>query len=71
MLGEQFYIAAGYNPLRAAQMKIKSGDGESSHGAAISLGAGMTLERLQLHLAYAKYHLSVPSFMITAQYSLR
>lgn len=70
LLGEQFYIAAGYNPLRAAQMKIKSGDGESSHGAALSLGAGMTLERLQLHLAYAKYHVSSTSLMLTFSYIL-
>lgn len=70
LLGEQFYIAAGYNPLRAAQMKIKSGDGESNHGAALSLGAGMTLERLQLHLAYAKYHVSSTSLMLTFSYIL-
>ncbi len=70
LLGEQFYIAAGYNPLRAAQMKIKSGDGESSHGTALSLGAGMTLERLQLHLAYAKYHVSSTSLLLTFSYIL-
>ncbi|MBO7140875.1 MAG: type IX secretion system protein PorQ [Prevotella sp.] len=70
LLGDQFYIAAGYNPLRAAQMKIKSGDGESSHGAALSLGAGMTLERLQLHLAYAKYHVSSTSLLLTFSYIL-
>lgn len=70
LLGSQFYIAAGYNPLRAAQMKITSGDSESSHGAAISLGAGMTLERLQLHFAYAKYHVSSTSLMFTLSYIL-
>lgn len=70
LLGDQFYIAAGYNALRAAQMKIKSGDGESNHGAALSLGAGMTLERLQLHLAYAKYHVSSTSLMLTFSYIL-
>ena len=70
MLGEQFYIAAGYNPLRAAQMKIKDGDSESSHGAAISLGAGMTLQRLQLHFAYAKYHVSSTSLLFTFSYIL-
>ena len=70
LLGDQFYIAAGFNPLRAEQMKIKSGDGESSHGAAISLGAGMTLERLQLHLAYAKYHVSSTSLLVTFSYTL-
>ncbi len=70
LLGEQFYIAAGYNPLRAAQMKIKAGEGESSHGAALSFGAGMTLERLQLHVAYAKYHVSSTSLMVTFSYIL-
>ncbi len=70
MLGEQFYVAAGYNPLRGEQMKIASGDGESSHGAALSFGAGMTLERLQLHLAYAKYHVSSTSLLLTFSYTL-
>ena len=70
LLGSQFYIAAGYNPLRAAQMKITSGDDESSHGAAISLGTGVTLERLQLHFAYAKYHVSSTSLMISLSYIL-
>ena len=70
LLGEQFYVAAGYNPLRAKEMKISSDDSESSHGAALSLGAGMTLERLQLHVAYAKYHVSSTSLMVTFSYTL-
>ena len=70
LLGEQFYVAAGYNPLRAAQMKISDGDGESSHGAALSLGAGMRLERLQLHVAYAKYHVSSTSLIFSFSYTL-
>ena len=45
LLSEQFYVAAGYNPLRASEMKITAGDEESSHGAALSLGAGMMLCR--------------------------
>lgn len=70
LLGEQFYIAAGYNPLRAKEMKIATGDGGSSHGAALSLGAGMMLERLQLHVAYAKYHVSSTSLLINFSYTL-
>ena len=70
LLSEQFYVAAGYNPLRASEMKITAGDEESSHGAALSLGAGMTLERLQLHLAYAKYHVSSTSLLLTFSYKL-
>lgn len=70
MLSDQFYVAAGYNALRASEMKISSGDGESSHGAALSLGVGMKLERLQLHLAYAKLHVSSPSLLINFSYTL-
>ena len=70
LLSEQFYVAAGYNPLRASEMKITAGDEESSHGAALSLGAGMRLERLQLHIAYGKYHVSSTSLMINFSYAL-
>lgn len=71
ILSNQFYVAAGYNPLRASEMKISAGENdESSHGAGLSIGAGMMLERLQLHLAYGKYHVSSTSLMINFSYSL-
>ena len=71
LLGQQFYLAAGYNALRATEMKISSGDeGESSHGAALSLGGGITLERFKLHVAYAKYHVSSTSLLVNISYSL-
>jgi len=70
LLSDQFYVAAGYNALRASEMKITAGDEESSHGAALSLGAGMMLERLSLHIAYGKYHVSSTSLMINFSYSL-
>jgi hypothetical protein len=70
LLSEQFYVAAGYNALRASEMIITGGDEESSHGAALSLGAGMMLERLSLHIAYGKYHVSSTSLMINFSYSL-
>lgn len=61
-----FYISAGYNFRRAAELKAAG----SAHGAGLSCGAGLNLKRFSLGLAYAKYHLSVPSFMINAQYHL-
>ena len=70
LLGEQFYVAAGYNFLRASAMKISSGDGSSSHGAGLSLGGGLQLERLKLHVAYGKYHVSASSLLINISYSL-
>lgn len=70
ILTNQFYLAAGYNPMRASEMKISSGDEKSSHGAAFSLGGGMQLERLKLHVAYAKYHVSSTSLIINFSYTL-
>lgn len=70
LLSEQIYVAVGYNSMRASEMKIKSGEEESNHGAALSLGAGLTLDRLQLHVAYGKYHVSSTSLMINFSYKL-
>ena len=64
---KQFYISLGYNFRRAYELKAAG----SGHAAGLSFGAGLDIKRFRLGLAYAKYHLSVPSFMITAQYSLR
>lgn len=71
LLSDQFYVAAGYNTMRASEMKISAGENEeSNHGAALSIGAGMMLERLQLHIAYGKYHVSSTSLMINFSYKL-
>lgn len=70
LLSEQFYIAAGYHSLRAKEMKISDGENESSHGAALSLGAGLQLERFKLHFAYAKYHVSSTSLFFNFSYAL-
>lgn len=70
-LGQQFYLAAGYNPLRASEMKIATdGEGSSAHGAGLSLGGGILLERLKLHVAYAKYHVSASSLLVNLSYQL-
>lgn len=70
LLSQQFYLAAGYNPLRASEMKIAEDDGESAHGAGLSLGAGLQLERFKLHVAYSKLHVSASSLIINVTYSL-
>ena len=61
-----FYITAGYNFRRAAELKAAG----STHGAGLTFGAGVNVKKFSLGLAYAKYHVSCPSFMITAQYHL-
>ena len=70
LLGENFYVAAGYNFRRASEMKISDAEGSSGHGAGLSLGAGLTLERFKLHVAYAKYHVSASSILINISYAL-
>jgi hypothetical protein len=70
LLGENIYVAAGYNFRRSSEMKISDNDGESNHGAGLSLGAGLQLQRFKLHVAYAKYHVSASSLLINVSYSL-
>ena len=70
MLGTQFYVSAGYNFRRSSEMRINDGEGESSHGAGLSLGGGIQLQRFKLNVGYAKYHVSASSLLINVTYSL-
>lgn len=70
LLSDQFYLAAGYNTLRAKEMKLSDDEGSSAHGAGLSLGAGMQLQRLKIHVAYAKYHITTESLLVNLSYSL-
>jgi len=70
LLSQQIYVAAGYNFRRASQMKISEDDGSSSHGAGLSVGGGLSLERFKLHVAYGKYHVSASSLLFNVSYTL-
>ena len=70
LFGDSFWLAAGYNFGRAKEMKIQSSDGESNHGAGISFGAGLQLERFKLSLAYGKYHVSSSSILANLSFAL-
>lgn len=70
LLSEDIWVGLGYNFRRANEMKIQSGEEESRHGAGLSLGAGLYLNRFKLNLAYGKYHISSHSMIINAAYSL-
>lgn len=69
-LSDNIYIAGGYNFRRNKEMRISDGEGESSHGAGLSFGGGVQLERFKLNVAYAKYHVSVSSLLINVSYCL-
>lgn len=70
LLSQSLWIGAGYNFRRVEEMKISDGESESSHGAGLSFGAGLNLERFKLNVAYGKYHVSSSSLVVNAAFSL-
>lgn len=70
LIGDNIYIAAGYNFRRSSEMKIADSEGESNHGAGLSIGGGIQLERFKLQVAYAKYHVSANSLLINLSYAM-
>ena len=69
-LADNIWIGGGLNPSRSDEMKISDGETESSHGAGLSFGGGLQLERFKLQLAYGKYHVSASSLIINITYTL-
>lgn len=59
-----FYVSAGYSFRRAYELKAAG----AAHGAGLTLGGGMHLNKFSLGIAYAKYHVAMPAFMLNAQY---
>ena len=51
-------------------MRIENSDGKSAHGAGLSFGAGVNLDRFKVNLAYGKYHVSSSSIVINAAFNL-
>jgi len=70
LLSSNIWLGIGYNFRKADEMKIGTGDNQSAHGAGLSLGAGINLERFKLNLAYGKYHASTSSITVNLAYSL-
>ena len=71
LLSSSIYVAAGYNFRRADEMKINQDDDSSSnHGAGLSLGGGIQLERFKLQMSYAKYHVSSTSLLFNLTHTL-
>ena len=71
LFSSQIYVAAGYSFRRADEMKIMGDEEEeSSHGAGLSFGAGLQLERFKVQLGYGKYHVSSSSLLVNVTYTL-
>lgn len=69
-ISETVWLGAGYNFRRADEMNIDDAEGGGTHGAGLSFGAGINLNRFKLNLAYGKYHVSSSSIVINVGYSL-
>lgn len=63
---KSFYLSAGYNFRRAAEMK----EAGKSHGAGLSFGGGLMLQRFKMGVAYAQYHVSTPTLVFNLSYQL-
>jgi len=63
---KQTWIALGYNFRRAYEMKVI----DSSKWAGFSIGAGLSLKKFKVGVAYAKYHIASSSLLINVSYSL-
>lgn len=71
LLGQNIWVGGGYSFRRSREMTLlRDTDDESSHGAGLSLGAGIQLERLKLNAAFGKYHISSHSLIINLAYQL-
>jgi hypothetical protein len=42
---------------------------DSSHWAGVSIGAGLSLQKIKIGLAYGKYHVAASSLIINASYA--
>lgn len=70
-LSSAIFVSAGYNFRRSSEMKIYEDEETSaSHGAGLSLGGGIELERFKLNIGYAKYHVSASSLLVNLSYTL-
>jgi len=70
LLSQSFYIAGGWNFRRSNEMLVADDENESAHGAGLTLGAGLQLERFKLQLGWAKYHVSASSLLVNLSFSL-
>lgn len=71
ILSDQIYVAAGYNFRRSKEMEMAGEeDTMTSHGAGLSFGGGIQLERFKLQVGYGKYHVSSHSLLVNVGYTL-
>ena len=60
------WFSLGYNFRRAHEMKVA----DKSKWAGIGLGAGLSVKKFKVGVAYGKYHVSASAFLVNASVSL-
>ncbi|MCD8288747.1 MAG: type IX secretion system protein PorQ [Prevotella sp.] len=70
LLPYNIWIGGGYNFRRADEMKIGAADEKSSHGAGLSFGGGIGLDRFGVNFSWGKYHLAGSSLIVNVNYKL-
>ena len=70
LLSEQIWVGGGLNFRRTNQMKISDGEQDSSHGAGLTLGAGVNLDRFKINLSWGKYHVSSSSIIANVSFNI-
>ena len=70
LLSQQIWVGGGLNFRRTNQMKISDGENKSSHGAGLTLGAGVNLDRFKINLSWGKYHVSASSIIANVSFNI-
>ncbi|MCD8282785.1 MAG: type IX secretion system protein PorQ, partial [Prevotella sp.] len=70
LLPYNIWLGGGYNFRRAKEMRVGSGDNESAHGAGLSFGGGINLNRFGVNFAWGKYHVGSSSIIVNVAYKL-
>ena len=70
ILSDQIWLGAGMNFRRSNDMKLSQGDDSSRHGAGLTLGGGISLERFKLGVSYGKYHVSSTSLIANISFNI-
>ncbi len=70
LLPYNIWVGGGYNFRRGSEMKVGDADNESAHGAGLSFGGGINLDRFGVNFSWGKYHASGSSIIVNLSYKL-
>ncbi len=65
LASDNLTFSAGYNVRRARELKAAG----AGHGAGLSLGAGLLVDKVKFGVAFAKYHVAASSLLFNVSYN--